>query len=175
MSRSAATRREFLRSTAALAAGGAMTPYWFTSENARAAESQSKNDRPRVALIGAGGRGTYDAQWATGMLGPAGRVRGINDPPWTTAFGQIVAICDVDSRKAEKAKETFGGKAEIFRDYRKLLDRKDIDLVINATPDHWHTAVTIAACKAGQGATLRACRRQAASACPDPPSSRGLR
>jgi predicted dehydrogenase len=131
MSRSISNRREFLRSTAALAAGGAVVPYWLTGENARADETTSPNDRPNVALIGCGGRGTYDAKWAAN-------------------FGQIVALCDVDRRLAEKAQEALGVKADIFGDYRKLLDRKDIELVINGTPDHWHTAINIAACKAGK-------------------------
>ena len=45
----------------------------------------------------------------------------------------------------------LGDKAVVFQDYRKLLEtRNDIDVIINGTPDHWHTAVNIAACKAGK-------------------------
>ena len=44
----------------------------------------------------------------------------------------------------------FGGKAAVYQHYRKLLDHKGIDVVTNATPDHWHTAINIAACKAGK-------------------------
>ena len=66
------------------------------------------------------------------------------------ALGDIVAVCDVDLKHAEQAKEAFGGKPDIYGDYRQLLDRKDIDVVINATPDHWHTIINVAACKAGK-------------------------
>ena len=45
-------------------------------------------------------------------------------------------------------KTAFGGKPEIYEDYRKLLERPDIDVVTNGTPDHWHTAINIAALKA---------------------------
>ena len=106
-------------------------PYWFTGENALADETKSKNDRPHIGLIGVGGQGSY-------IAGEAAR------------FGDVVAICDVDLRHAEAAKQRFGGKAAIYQDYRKLLDHKGIDVVTNATPDHWHTAITIAACKAGK-------------------------
>lgn len=149
MSRSVSNRREFLRS-AAVASAGAVVPYWWTAERARAADSASQGDRPKVGLIAAGGRGTFDAQCAIGALGQSGRPRGPQDPQWTTSFGEIAAICDVDRRQAEKANEALGGKADIYDDYRRLLDRKDIELVINATPDHWHTAITIDACKAGK-------------------------
>ena len=52
--------------------------------------------------------------------------------------------------RPRRPRQALGGKADIYQDYRKLLDRKDIELVINATPDHWHTAINIAACKAGK-------------------------
>jgi predicted dehydrogenase len=97
----------------------------------QAKAAEGKNDRPHIAAIGVGGRGLYVSQWAA-------------------KFGDVVAICDVDLRQAELAKEAFGGKAEIFQDYRKLLDRKDLDVVVNATPDHWHTAINIAACRSGR-------------------------
>jgi predicted dehydrogenase len=104
-------------------------PYWFTSRQATAA--QSKNDRPLVGCIGVGGRGTYVAKSAA-------------------RFGDVVAVCDVDRQNAEKAKATLGEKAEIYEDYRKLLDRKDVEIITNGTPDHWHTAVNVAACKSGR-------------------------
>jgi len=131
MSCASANRREFFRSAAGLAAAGAAAPYWFTGENARADESKAKNDRPHVGLIGCGGRGT-------GVAGQAAR------------FGQIVALCDVDSRQIDKARARLGDKARVYDDYRKLLEQKDIDAVVNGTPDHWHTAVNIAACRAGK-------------------------
>jgi myo-inositol 2-dehydrogenase/D-chiro-inositol 1-dehydrogenase len=124
-------RRDFLRSTAALGAAGTIVPYWLTGQNARAEESTAKNDRPHVALIGCGGRGSDDSRAAA-------------------RFGEIVAVCDVDRLQAERAKASFAAKADIYQDYRKLLERKDVDVVVNGTPDHWHTAVNVAACKAGK-------------------------
>ena len=62
----------------------------------------------------------------------------------------IVALCDVDSNKAAGTFKAFP-KAEQFRDYRVLLDkRKDIDAVMIATPDHMHAPITIAALRAGK-------------------------
>jgi len=131
MSRSESNRRDFLRSAAALGAAGTFVPYWLTGENARAGEWTARNDRPHVGAIGCGGRGSGIAQQAA-------------------RFGEIVAVCDVDRRQAERAKAGFAAKAEIYQDYRKLLDRKDVDVVTNGTPDHWHTAVNVAACRAGK-------------------------
>lgn len=123
------SRRSFLQKTTALAAAGVAAPYFFTAKNARAEEAKSKNDRLRIGLIGVGDRGLFISQWAA-------------------KFGDVVAVCDVDRQHAERAKATFGGTADIYEDYRKLLERPDIDVVTNGTPDHWHTAINIAALKA---------------------------
>ncbi len=128
-SRSASTRREFLRSSVALAAAGTVTPYWFTSRSAKAQES--KNDRPNIGAIGMGGQGTGDTHSAA-------------------RFGDVVAVCDVDLNNAERAKAQLGGKPDVYQDYRKLLERDDIDVIINGTPDHWHTAVCTDTCRAGK-------------------------
>jgi predicted dehydrogenase len=126
------TRRQFGSSALALAAGAFagpfFTPYLFSSA-ARAQES--KNNRPLVSCIGVGGQGSYIAQRAS-------------------KYGDIVAVCDVQRQHAERAKKDLGGKAEIYEDYRRLLDRKDIEAVTIATPDHWHTAPALAALKAGK-------------------------
>jgi predicted dehydrogenase len=106
-------------------------PYWFTASSAAAEETTSKNDRPRVGCIGVGGRGT-------GIANDAAR------------FGDIVAVCDADTKHAERAKDRFGGKADVYQDYRKLLDRNDIDVITNGTPDHWHTLINVTACRAGK-------------------------
>ena len=126
------SRRRFLQSASSLAALGATATYWVTDAPARAAFYQAKNDRPLVAAIGVGGRGLYDAKWAA-------------------KFGDVVAVCDTDLNQAEKAKAALGGRAVVFQDYRKMLDaRKDIEAVINVTPDHWHTAINVAVCRAGK-------------------------
>jgi myo-inositol 2-dehydrogenase / D-chiro-inositol 1-dehydrogenase len=131
MSGSVSNRRGFLCSAAVVGAAGALAPYWFTSANARGNESPSKNDRPRIGAIGIG-------------------VRGMNITSAATQWGDVVAICDADKAHAEAAKAALGGKADVCQDYRKLLDRNDIDVIINATPDHWHAAINIAACRSGR-------------------------
>ncbi len=128
-SRSDSTRREFLRSSAAWAAAGTVTPYFFTASRAKAQES--KNDRPNIGAIGMGGQGTGDTHSAA-------------------RFGDVVAVCDVDLNNAERAKAQLGGKPDVYQDYRKLLERDDIDVIINGTPDHWHTAVCTDTCRAGK-------------------------
>lgn len=65
-------------------------------------------------------------------------------------YGDVVAIADVDRQIAEKAREQFGGKADLYEDYRQLLDRPDVDAVMIGTPDHWHTTMAINACRAGK-------------------------
>ena len=125
------TRREFLRSTAAATAATVITPYYLSCQDARGGEPKSKNDRPLIGAIGVGGRGLGDTRVAS-------------------RFGDVVAVCDLDRTHAERAKETFGGKPDVYTDYRKLLERDDIEVIINGSPDHWHTAVAIDACKAGK-------------------------
>ena len=108
MSRSNVNRRVFLQSAAATA----VTPCFLTSVLSRAAESAAKNDRPHVGLIGAGGRGRGDMKDAA-------------------KFGEVVAVCDADRLQAERAKQDMGGKPDICTDYRRLLDRKDIDEAVD--------------------------------------------
>ena len=62
----------------------------------------------------------------------------------------MVAVCDVQRQHAERARQEFGGKADIYEDYRKLLERKDIEAVTIGTPDHWHTKIAIEALQAGK-------------------------
>lgn len=124
-------RRNFLKTSAALAAATAL-PEWLTDHSAMAAESQSPNSRPQVAAIGVGSRGWAIAREAR-------------------TYGDIVAISDVDRDHLEKANATLAdGKAALYEDYRKLLDRKDIDVVVIGTPDHWHTKISIEAMRAGK-------------------------
>jgi len=126
-----ATRRDFLKTTTAVAAASTLTYFPWTQ---KAFANQEKNDRPRIGCIGVGSMGTGDAH------GHAN-------------FGDILAVCDVDSRHAERAKndDKLGkGKAEAYADYRKILERNDIDVVSVVTPDHWHVKIAIEALQAGK-------------------------
>lgn len=128
------TRRQFLRTSTVAATSGLLMPGWFSLARTMEQETKQPNDRPRVGCIGLGGMGRGDAR----------AVR---------RYGDILAICDVDREHAEAArndKQLNATKAEIYEDYRKLLDRKDIDLVTISTPDHWHTRIAIAALRAGK-------------------------
>lgn len=122
----------------ALAAALTGLPSWFVERQllgaAEVKKTLSPNARPGVALIGCGGMGKGDAQNASN-------------------HGDIVAVCDVDDSHAAEAavKFTVEGKAPArYRDFRKVLERDDVHLVINATPDHWHSLINIAAAKAGK-------------------------
>jgi predicted dehydrogenase len=124
-------RRDFLRVSAA---SPALLPFFLPFGRTLADETRAKNDRPRLGLIGAGGQGSGDAHGAS-------------------HHGDFLAVCDVDRSHAEKAKrdQRIGkGKSDVYEDYRKLLERNDIDAVIIGTPDHWHTKICIDAMRAGK-------------------------
>jgi predicted dehydrogenase len=63
---------------------------------------------------------------------------------------EIAAVCDVFAPNLEKGKAAAGESAAAYGDFRKVLDDKTIDVVINATPDHWHALPTVMACQAGK-------------------------
>ena len=125
------TRRRFLRTSAGALAAPLAAPYVFTADAEERAKPRSKNDRFRVGAIGMRYQGTVITDHAT-------------------AFGDVVAIADVDRQIGQKAVEHFGAKATLCEDYRKLLDRSDVDVVMIGSPDHWHTAMAAAACRAGK-------------------------
>ncbi|WP_165220411.1 Gfo/Idh/MocA family protein [Aquisphaera insulae] len=63
---------------------------------------------------------------------------------------RVGAVCDVYEPNALRAQSAADGKPEVYHDFRKLLERKDLDAVVVATPDHWHAIPTIHACQAGK-------------------------
>ena len=71
-----------------------------------------------------------------------------------TGMVNCVALCDVDENvlkeKSESVKKDYNQSPELIKDYRKVLERKDIDAVIIGTPDHWHCLITVDACSAGK-------------------------
>ena len=136
-------RRSFLRMMA-LASGSAVCPPFL-----RAAESpvlrKSPNDRITLALIGCGSQGRSDM----------GNALGSTDV-------QVIGVCDVNGTHAEAAKAqveqryaaektsgSFKG-CDVYRDFRELLARPDLDAVIIGTPDHWHALTMIAAVTTGK-------------------------
>jgi predicted dehydrogenase len=129
------SRRRFLQTTAAASAVFAV-PY-FVPERAFGA-----NERVNLGFVGVKNRGMQNAEGFTIVGKNAGKL------PTNCA-----AICDVDSNvfaSAVKAVEKTGHKPEVFGDYRKLLERKDIDAVVASVPDHWHALITMDACRAGK-------------------------
>ena len=63
---------------------------------------------------------------------------------------QLVAACDVHRPRVEHGRSQCGPDAKIYRDFRKMLEDKDVDSVVISTPDHWHALQTIMACAAGK-------------------------
>ncbi len=84
-----------------------------------------------------------------GVIGVANRGGQLIDAVAPHQDAEIVALCDVHGVAFERWREKFPGIAE-YGDYRKMLERDDIDAVIIATPDHWHALQTVDACEAGK-------------------------
>lgn len=129
-------RRNFLLGSA----GAGLTASALGAQNAGAASNVAgANDRIRVALIGCGGMGSGDLRDFLKIKNT-----------------ECVALCDPDDRQAAKAAknvvEPVHSTSGLFttRDFRKVLDMKELDAVIVATPDHWHALPTIMACQAGK-------------------------
>jgi predicted dehydrogenase len=120
MDSTTSTRRDFFSA----AAGGSLL---LTA--ASAARVLGATDRINMAVIGCGGMGTGHLN-ALVKRGETDKVR-------------VVAVCDVYQRRLVRAKSISG--AEAYLDYRKVLDRKDLDAVLIATPDHWHGKIAIEA------------------------------
>src|SRR5260370_2243880 len=133
-------RRQFLRHWQLPALAGASLAYWFTTASSRAMGFYEASERPVVGCIGVGDR------WRGGIR------------QGSQQFGDVAAVCDVDEFHrlwAHKLVDVDQGKRtdrriDIYEDYRKVLDRKDIDVVTIVTPDHWHSKIAIEAMKAGK-------------------------
>jgi predicted dehydrogenase len=110
---------------------GAAATLSLTAASAR--KTLGANERIRLGFIGVANRG--------GQL-----MRAFSDH----ADMEIVALCDVCRSTLEAANGRLDGKADTYGDFRKLIDRSDLDGVVIATPDHWHAIQTITACDAGK-------------------------
>ncbi|TVP44059.1 MAG: gfo/Idh/MocA family oxidoreductase [Mongoliibacter sp.] len=123
-------RRRFVKISALGAFGLQFIP--FTGLKA------APSDRVRVAHIGLGGMGLSHMNWFANL-----------------PEVEIVALCDVDSQRAEEALQKLkvvhpNSKAKTYQDFRYILDRDDVDAVTIATPDHWHAQIAILAFQAGK-------------------------
>jgi len=122
-------RRDFLKSAALFTASFAVpVRVWARAEGA--------NDDIRVGVVGFGGRGK-------GHIDAFSKMSGV----------RLVALCDVDSKILERGVKTLADKGhnvQGFTDVRKMLESREIDVISTATPNHWHSLLTIWACQAGK-------------------------
>ena len=125
------SRRRFLK-TSAVAASAVAAPYFPLDRKSICQQRQERSAHDRLHRRGQHGSG--DARAHSG-------------------HGDIVAVCDVDSSHADRAKndpKIGKGKADVYGDYRKVLERNDIDVVSIVTPDHWHIKIAVEALQAGK-------------------------
>jgi predicted dehydrogenase len=137
------SRRDFIKTTGVTAAGIAAGSVFADEAGASSAiippnaKIIGANDRINYGIIGVGGMGS-------------GHLRVLKE------FSQreniaVVAVCDVFEKRRRQAQQSAGlSESDAFVDYRRLLDNKDIDVVVIATPDHWHARIAIDAMRAGK-------------------------
>ena len=89
-------------------------------------------------------------QIVLGFIGTGGMGRGLIDRFKGFDDVRIAAVCDVFEAHALEAVSATGASPDVYNDFRRVLDRDDIDAVVVATPDHWHAIPTINACQAGK-------------------------
>lgn len=125
------TRRKFLRQSVQSVLGVTILPKLLSAKT-------PASDRLRIAHIGLGGMGNSHVRWFA------------NIPEV-----EIVALCDVDQLRLEQSANRLQRiqpttKFDLYRDFRKILERKDIDAITCATPDHWHAQIASLAFDAGK-------------------------
>lgn len=133
------SRRSFLQQSSALAGGAILLSATDTKAFSILRRHLPPSDQINIGAIGLNGMG-----WAD--LSAALKLPGVN----------VVALCDVDKNVLDKRMKDLAAlnvdtsKVKTYGDYRKLLEQKDIDVVIIGTPDHWHALIMIEACQAGK-------------------------
>jgi len=130
------TRRSFIQTSAKAVAGAGLAAALPLEALAKMKKGISANDKINVGVIGVNGMGWSDTSSFM-------KIPEIN----------IAALCDVDDnvlnyRKYELAKS--GKQTKTYSDYRKMLENKDLDVIIIGTPDHWHCLQMVEACEAGK-------------------------
>jgi predicted dehydrogenase len=141
------SRRNFLQGAmAGVAAAG--LPAWY-AEEANAHELERARALPKrimpgdTVLVGVIGPGGSKGGFRQGL----GDTRAIRNQPGV----RVVAVCDVDTQHREEAAKAFPDPdIKQFKDFREMLQMKDLDAVVIGTPDHWHAIIAIAAMKAGK-------------------------
>ncbi|MCC6443180.1 MAG: Gfo/Idh/MocA family oxidoreductase [Armatimonadetes bacterium] len=134
------SRRDFIKAAGATAAGvaaGSLMPEGVFAAPTASPRVIGANDRINVAFVGVGGMG-------------GGHLHSFreSESAWNVTCG---AVCDVWEKRRREAQGRAGCPGSmVFGDYRRLLENKDIDAVVVATPDHWHAPVSIAAMEAGK-------------------------
>jgi predicted dehydrogenase len=133
------SRREFLGKSALTLSAATLARSTQLSNRlfAQGTTTVPPSDRIRIALIGSGGMGVGDL--ATFLLSPE---------------VECTVICDVDDARLSKGvklvEDKRGKPPETVKDFRRVVERKDVDVVLVATPDHWHALPTVFACQAGK-------------------------
>jgi len=131
------SRRKFIQESGKIVAGAGLTAAIPLGKVIAQPKIIGANDTVVVGLIGCNGMGFSDLNAFLKQPGV-----------------KCAALCDVDTnvlnRRNENLEKLAGEKADLYTDYRKLLERKDIDAVIIGTPDHWHCLPMVESCEAGK-------------------------
>ncbi len=144
MSENNSGRRDFIKKLAMSSTAMAVAPTILTGKKSSTLRIESKekikfdenveaNDSIQIAVIGAGGMGTADANSSL-------KIPGV----------KLVAACDLYDGRLDAAKERWGDDIYTTKDYQEILERKDIDAVIIGTPDHWHQKIAVDTMNSGK-------------------------
>ncbi len=120
-------RRDFVKRAALTTAGVSLSMAGLNTRRVLGA-----NDRIRLGVIGTGRQGIDNMR------------------NFMRHGVEVAAVCDVYQPNLDKGLQAAGGKAKTYTDFRQLLEDKEMDVVINATPDHWHALPAVMACQAGK-------------------------
>jgi predicted dehydrogenase len=126
------TRRRFLGNAAVLSAAGVAFPTIIPRTALAQGDRPGANDRIGVAGIGVGRQGGGVFRSAAGHR-----------------LAQAICVCDVNQPRAESIAKSCGA-SDVYQDYRRVLDRKDVDAITTATPEHWRANICISAALAGK-------------------------
>jgi len=125
------SRRGFLKGSA-MAAGAALA--WPTIVPSSVFGADAPSNRITIGAIGLGEIGKFNVQEFQAKAG-----------------SQVLALCDVDAGRLQEARQLTGlDKKACYKDFRELLQRDDIDAIVNSTPDHWHVPISTAAVRTGK-------------------------